>query len=86
MELYVSKTFPYSFPPPPQTVTIFTASYVMLHVVNMNISFLTAVSARKYIGKSDFKGKVKNVFCLIKQRATEAHEEEEVYFYNTTPS
>jgi hypothetical protein len=58
----------------------------MLHVVNMNISFVTAHSTTKYIGTNDVKSKVKNVFCLIKQRATEAHEEEWVYFYNSTLS
>lgn len=58
----------------------------MLHVVNTNISFVTALSAPKYIGTNDVKGTVKNVFCLTKQSATEAHGEEEVYFYSSTPS
>jgi len=51
---------------------------VTLHVVNMNISFVTAVSAPKYIGINDVKSNVKNVFCLIKQRAIEAREKEGV--------
>jgi hypothetical protein len=29
---------------------------------------------------------LKMPICLIKQRFTEAHGEEEVYFYNSTPS
>jgi hypothetical protein len=63
MELYISKPFPYSYTPAPKTVTIFIASHVILRVVNMNISFVTAVSAQKFIGKNDVKGKVKNVFA-----------------------
>jgi rRNA processing protein Gar1 len=80
------ETFSIPFPPPTQTVTIFIASHFILHVVNMNISFVTVVSAPKYIGTNDVKGTVKNVFCLIKQRVTEAHGEEDVYIYNSTPS
>jgi rRNA processing protein Gar1 len=49
----------------------------------MNISFVTTVSKPKYIGTDDVKGKVKNVFFLIKQRVMKHMRERE--YISTIP-